>query len=78
MLLLQTDSSVRECFRSNSFEGLVPMGDAAALATAMAESLAATHDTAALRARAQDFSIDNATDRYLELLFPQASSGGRA
>jgi len=53
----------------------VPVGDAAALALAMAGSLAATHDTAALKTRAQDFSIDKATDRYLELLFPPTSSG---
>jgi hypothetical protein len=52
------------------FGRLVPVCNAAALANVMAESLAATHDSAALIERAQDFSIDKATDRYLELLFP--------
>lgn len=68
-------SGPREILRDGQFGRLVPVGDAAALALAMADSLAATHDTAALKARAQDFSIDKATDRYLELLFPQISSG---
>jgi hypothetical protein len=39
----------------------------------MAESLATMHDTAALIARAQDFSIDKGVDRYLELLFPHTA-----
>jgi len=38
-----------------------------------AERVSATHDTAALKARAQYFSINKATDRHLELLFPQHS-----
>lgn len=66
-------SGPREILCDGQFGHLVPVGNAAALADAMAESLAATHDTAALIARAQDFSIDKAADRYLELLFPQAS-----
>ena len=37
----------------------------------VAESLVSTHDTAVLKTRVQDFSIDNAADRYLELLFPR-------
>ena len=49
---------------------LVPVGDASALAVAMAESLASTHDRDALKARAQDFSIDKAVDQYVELLLP--------
>ena len=68
-------SGPREILRDGQFGCLVSVGNAAALADAMAESLAATHDTAALIARAQDFSIDKAVDRYLELLFPQTSSG---
>lgn len=69
-------SGPREILCDGQFGRLVPVGDAAALALAMTDSLAATHDTAALKARAQDFSIDKAADRYLELLFPQTSSGG--
>lgn len=68
-------SGPREILRDGEFGRLVPVGDAVALAGAMVESLAATHDTAALIERAQDFSIDKATDRYLELLFPQTTSG---
>lgn len=70
-------SGPREILCEGQFGRLVPVGNAAALTVAMADSLAATHDTAALKARAQDFSIDKATDRYLELLFPQTSSGAR-
>jgi glycosyltransferase involved in cell wall biosynthesis len=70
-------SGPREILCDGQFGRLVPVGDAAALAAAMAESLASTHDTAALKARAQDFSIDKAVDRYLELLFPQTSTGAR-
>lgn len=68
-------SGPSEILSDGRFGRLVPVGDAVALAAAMTESLADTHDTAALKARAQDFSIDKAVDRYLELLFPQASSG---
>ena len=71
-------SGPREILRDGQFGRLVPMGNAAALADAMAESLAATHDTAALIERAQDFSIDKATDRYLELLFPQTTAGAHS
>ena len=62
-------SGPREILSDGQFGCLVPVGDAAALAVAMAESLEATHDTAALKTRAQDFSIDKAVDRYVELLF---------
>lgn len=68
-------SGPREILCDGQFGHLVPVSDAAALALAMADSLATTHDTAALKARAQDFSIDKAADQYLELLFPQTSSG---
>jgi glycosyltransferase involved in cell wall biosynthesis len=68
-------SGPREILCDGQFGRLVPVGDAAALAVAMAETLVATHDTAALMARAQDFSIDKAADRYLELLVSQTSSG---
>ncbi|QJC55779.1 N-acetylgalactosamine-N,N'-diacetylbacillosaminyl-diphospho-undecaprenol 4-alpha-N-acetylgalactosaminyltransferase [Polaromonas vacuolata] len=71
-------SGPREILCGGQFGRLVPMGNAAALADAMAESLAATHDTAALIARAQDFSIDKATDRYLELLFPQTTTSANS
>ena len=64
-------SGPREILCDGQFGRLVPVGDAAVLALAMADSLAATHDTAALIARAQDFSIDKAVDQYEELMFPR-------
>ena len=80
MPVVSTDcpSGPREILCDGKFGRLVPVGDAAALAAAMAESLSTTHDCAALKARAQDFSIDKATDHYLELLFPKASQGNHA
>jgi len=71
-------SGPREILCNGQFGRLVPVGDAAALADAMAESLTTPHDHAVLKARAQDFSIDEATDLYLELLFPKASQGSHA
>lgn len=61
----------REILLDGQLGSLVPVGDAGALAAAMAESLAAPHDTAKLKARAGDFSIDTAVDRYEALLFPK-------
>jgi len=71
-------SGPREILVGGQFGRLVPVGDAPALATAMAESLASPHDRAALKARAQDFSIDKAVDQYEALLFPQTSAGTAA
>ena len=71
-------SGPREILSDGQFGRLVPVGDAVALAAAMAESLEDTHDTAALKARAQDFSIDKAVDRYESLLFPQAAAKAAA
>ncbi len=66
-------SGPREILCDGQFGQLVPVGDATALATAMAEYLTTSHDHAALKARAQDFSIDKAVDQYEKLLFPQAT-----
>lgn len=71
-------SGPREILADGQFGRLVPVGNAEALGTAMAESLAASHDRALLMARAQDFSIDKAVDRYEALLFPQHASERRA
>jgi glycosyltransferase involved in cell wall biosynthesis len=51
---------------------LVPVGDDAALAAAMARTLAAPPDPAALRRRAAEFTPERATDAYLEALFGDA------
>ena len=64
-------SGPREILSDGQFGRLVQVGNAAALAAAMADSLTTTHDTAALRMRAQDFSIDKAVNLYEELLFPR-------
>lgn len=61
-------SGPREILADGRFGRLVPVGDAAALAAAMAQSLATGHDHQALMARAQDFTIDKAVDAYERLL----------
>lgn len=70
-------SGPREILADGKYGGLVPVGDVPALADAMEASLHATHDRAALQMRAQDFSIDKAVDRYLELLVLGTASGGQ-
>jgi glycosyltransferase involved in cell wall biosynthesis len=67
-------SGPREILSDGEFGLLVPVGDAAALAAAMAESLAAPHDSDALKARTQDFSIEKAVDQYEAILFPNSKS----
>lgn len=69
--IVSTDcpSGPREILSDGQFGHLVPVGDPAAMAAAMAESLAGMHDTAALRARAQDFAIGKAVCQYEKLLF---------
>ena len=49
---------------------LVPVGDDAALAGAIIEALDATPDRDALRARAREFDVDRAVERYLDVLVP--------
>ncbi|MBL0351760.1 MAG: glycosyltransferase [Dechloromonas sp.] len=66
-------SGPREILRDGKYGLLVPVGDAHALAKAMAASLTLQHDRDALMARAQHFTIDKAADQYLALLFPRAS-----
>lgn len=68
-------SGPREILTDGQFGRLVPVGDVQALAAAMAESLSVTHDPAALKARAQNFSIDKAVDQYEALLFPERAGG---
>jgi len=67
-------SGPREILCDGNFGYLVPVGDAQALAAAMAESLVSQHDYGALRARAQDFCIDKAVDQYKAVLFPDLKS----
>lgn len=65
-------SGPREILSDGQFGVLVPVGDAQALATAMATSLTSTHDIEALKTRAQDFAIDKAVDQYETMLFPHS------
>ncbi|WEZ85860.1 glycosyltransferase (plasmid) [Rhizobium sp. 32-5/1] len=58
----------REILADSAFGRLVPVGDAAALARAMEETLASPEDPSLLRRRAADFSIDIVGDRYDALL----------
>lgn len=71
-------SGPREILCGGKFGRLVHVGDVDALAAAMQESLTASHDRAALMARAQDFSVDKAADQYEALLFPARASSKAA
>ena len=70
--VVSTDCPVgpAEILENGRFGRLAPVGDDAALADAIMRTLDAPTDAAALRARAADFSVARAVDRYLELLFP--------
>jgi glycosyltransferase involved in cell wall biosynthesis len=63
-------SGPAEILAGGQFGRLVPVGDAAAMASAMREALDQDHDRAALRRRAAEFSVTRAADQYLELMFP--------
>jgi glycosyltransferase involved in cell wall biosynthesis len=62
-------SGPAEILEGGRYGPLVPVGDDAALADAMASVLAAPRDAATLRARAAEFSVERAADRYEALLF---------
>ena len=61
-----------EILEDGRYGKLVPVGDAQALARAIAASLVEDHDKTALIRRSQDFSVAKAADRYLELLLPNS------
>jgi glycosyltransferase involved in cell wall biosynthesis len=63
-------SGPREILEDGKYGTLVPVGDVDALARAMDAALNREHDRAALKRRAQDFSVDKAADAYLDLLLP--------
>lgn len=69
-------SGPREILADGQFGRLVPVGNIQALAEAMRDSLLTGHDFQALRARAQDFSIQKAVDKYEALLCPDTSIKG--
>lgn len=63
-------SGPREILQDGEYGALVPIGDVAAMAHAIQESLSRTHDHEALKRRAQDFRVDTAADAYLAMLLP--------
>lgn len=64
-------SGPREILVDEKFGRLVPVGDINALAEAMSVSLKSKHDIKALQNRANDFSIDNISQKYLDLMIPE-------
>ncbi|TAK39907.1 MAG: glycosyltransferase [Lysobacteraceae bacterium] len=64
-------SGPSEILAGGKYGRLVPCGDAVALATAMHDALGTDHDSAALKRRAGDFSLDNIAEQYLDLLLPR-------
>ena len=67
-------SGPAEILENGRYGRLVPVGEPAALAAAMAEALDAPVDHDMLRRRGAEFSVERAADRYLALLDP----GGEA
>lgn len=63
-------SGPREILEDGKHGRLVPVGDPQALADAMLDALQSPHDQAALKRRAQDFSVETIADQYLDLLLP--------
>ena len=61
-------SGPAEILRQGALGPLVPVGDDAAMADAILGVLEAPPDPEPLRLRADDFSVDRATERYLEVL----------
>lgn len=65
------ESGPAEILEGGRLGALVPVGDAAALASALERVLDdATPDRDALRRRAAEFGVDRAVEAYLALLFP--------
>ena len=61
-------SGPREILDGGRFGELVPVGDANALSAAMYRALSSSHDSDALRQRAQAFNVQDAVDRYQQVL----------
>ena len=68
--IVSTDcpSGPDEILAGGRYGRLVPVGDDAALAEAIIETLDAAIDRDALRARAREYDIDRAVERYLDVL----------
>ena len=63
-------SGPAEILDNGRFGRLVPVGDADALAEALAQTIAAPAEKDAMKQRALDFSVENATAAYEALAFP--------
>jgi glycosyltransferase involved in cell wall biosynthesis len=61
-------SGPAEILQNGRYGNLVPVGDEAALAEAIGAMLQTSPDSQDLRRRAADFSVERATERYLQLL----------
>src|SRR3546814_10249843 len=66
-------SGPEEILEQGRWGRLVPVGDAAALAQAIALTLA-DRNPPDVRLRAQDFSVDRVIETYLPLLLPRATA----
>ncbi|MFO1074305.1 MAG: glycosyltransferase [Geminicoccaceae bacterium] len=71
-------SGPMEILEGGRFGPLVPVGDAAGIAAAIGQVLAAPLPRELLQARSREFSVDRAVDRYLEVLFGTAATGRSA
>jgi glycosyltransferase involved in cell wall biosynthesis len=65
-------SGPAEILENGKYGQLVPVGDDAALAAAIGETLARPLPPETLRRRAADFSVAKAADAYLRILIPEA------
>jgi glycosyltransferase involved in cell wall biosynthesis len=61
-------SGPSEILKQGRFGTLVRMGDEMALAAAIKQALDTRHDKARLIARGREFSLERATENYLELI----------
>lgn len=68
-------SGPRELLADGRYGALVPVGDHAALAVAMAATLAAPLPPGTLRAAVADYTQDAAAAAYLRVLFPDRAGG---
>ena len=65
-------SGPAEILENGKYGRLVPVGDADALARAMADALGAKHDSEALKRRAAEFAPELIAEQYLSLFFRQS------
>lgn len=65
-------SGPSEILEDGRYGRLVPVGDEAALAEAMAQALDAPHDPHVAKRRAGEFGVERIADQYLGLLFPNS------